>query len=54
MAQLNENLEPFEQVKNFHLCYEEWSVGTNELTPTLKIRRRIITDKFKDILEKLY
>ncbi len=54
IAQLNENLEPFEHVKNFHLCYEEWSVGTDELTPTLKIRRRIITDKFKLVLEKLY
>ena len=51
---LNKELEAVEQVKKFHLLFEEWSVASQELTPTLKMRRKIITDKNKNILEKLY
>jgi long-chain acyl-CoA synthetase len=54
VAELNKELSSTEQIKNFHLCYEEWTVGKNQLTPTLKIRRRIVTDEFKDIFAKLY
>ena len=52
--ELNKELEAVEQVKKFHLLFEEWSVTSQELTPTLKIRRKIITDKNKNLLDKLY
>ncbi len=43
-----------EQVKKFELLPEEWTIETGELTPTLKLKRRIILEKYHDILEKLY
>ena len=52
--ELNKELEAVEQVKKFHLLFEEWSVTSQELTPTLKMRRKIITDKNKNLLDKLY
>ena len=37
----------WEQIKKFHLLPTEWSVETGELTPTLKLKRKIIMEKYK-------
>ena len=50
---LNKELEAVEQVKKFHLLFEEWSVTSQELTPTLKMRRKVIVEKNKNLLDKL-
>jgi long-chain acyl-CoA synthetase len=50
---LNKELEGVEQVKKFHLLFQEWNVTSGELTPTLKMRRKIIVEKNKNILDKL-
>jgi len=43
-----------EQIKKFKLLAAEWTVDTGELTPSLKIRRKVIEQKYKDDIEKLY
>ena len=43
-----------EQVKKFKLLPREWSVETGEMTPKLSLRRKIINDKFKDLIEDIY
>lgn len=43
-----------EQVKKFALLPYEWTIDTGELTPSLKIRRKIIEQKYKDQIEDLY
>ena len=47
-------LAKYEQVKKFVLLEKEFSMDDDEITPTLKLKRKIITDKYKDRLEALY
>jgi long-chain acyl-CoA synthetase len=51
---LNEDLENHERVQKYALLFEDWSIEGSELTPTLKIRRSMITEKYKEALEGLY
>jgi len=51
---LNAGLAPFEQIKRFALLDRELSEEAGELTPTLKVRRRIVSRKFEDLIESLY
>jgi long-chain acyl-CoA synthetase len=43
-----------EQVKRFQLLPEEWTVSTGELTPKLSLKRKVIIEKYKDAIEKIY
>ena len=43
-----------EQVKKFELMPQEWTIETGELTPTLKLKRKVIMEKYKPVLERLY
>jgi long-chain acyl-CoA synthetase len=54
ISDLNEYLSPIERVERFHLLFEEWNAENGELTPTLKVRRRIIVEKFEQEIMKLY
>ena len=43
-----------EQVKKFELLPQEWTIDTGELTPTLKIKRKVVMEKYKDAIERIY
>ena len=43
-----------EQIKSFDLVSEEWSVDNGILTPTLKVKRNVIQQRYKDQIEKLF
>lgn len=47
-------LAQFERVKKFALLVNEFSVENGELTPTLKIKRRVIDEKYRDVIDKMY
>jgi long-chain acyl-CoA synthetase len=51
---LNEDLENHERIQKYALLFEDWSIEGSELTPTLKIRRSMISEKYKDALSGLY
>ncbi len=51
---LNADLAPFEQVKKFSLLSRDLTQEAGELTPTLKVRRRVIAQQFAEIIEALY
>ncbi|MFZ0663080.1 MAG: long-chain fatty acid--CoA ligase [Acidobacteriaceae bacterium] len=51
---VNATLANYETIKRFHLVAEEWSLDTGELTPTLKLRRRIILGKYAAEIAELY
>ncbi|MEQ1606396.1 MAG: long-chain fatty acid--CoA ligase [Pyrinomonadaceae bacterium] len=47
-------LAQYERVKAFALLVNEFSVETGELTPTLKVKRRVIDEKYRDVIDKMY
>ncbi|MEQ8910627.1 MAG: AMP-dependent synthetase/ligase [Vicingaceae bacterium] len=50
----NENFAQYEKVKKIILSPFAWSIDTDEMTPTMKVKRRVIMEKFKDDIEKCY
>src|SRR6266700_1989005 len=54
VAAANERLARVQQVKQWRLLPVEWTAETEELTPTLKLRRRIVHAKYADVLDMLY
>jgi long-chain acyl-CoA synthetase len=50
----NEDLARVEGVKRFKLLAEPWEPGGDELTPTMKLKRKPIADKYADEIEALY
>nr|WP_232680500.1 AMP-dependent synthetase/ligase [Nocardioides sp. R-C-SC26] len=50
----NERLSRPEQVKAFELLPTEWTAESEELTPTLKLKRRVVNTKYADVLDRLY
>ena len=50
----NKYFSHVEQVKRFQLLPDEWTVESGEMTPKLSLRRKVVTDKFHDAIEKIY
>lgn len=51
---MNRSLAPFEQVKKFVLLGTDFSQDTGELTPTLKVKRKVVVQKYGALLDALY
>lgn len=52
--QVNQRLGHWEQVKLFRLTPEVWSIDGGELTPTLKLKRRNVINKYRDLYKEMY
>lgn len=52
--EFNEGFAKFEQVKKVILASSVWAVDSGEMTPTMKIKRRIILNNYKDQIEDCY
>jgi long-chain acyl-CoA synthetase len=52
--ELNKQLGQTEHIKRFRLVQEEWTPNTGELSPTLKLKRRFLYEKYKDVLAEIY
>jgi long-chain acyl-CoA synthetase len=51
---VNKRLSPAERINRFKLVPDEWSPVTGELSPTLKLRRKFISDKYRKLLDQVY
>jgi len=51
---LTEDLSRFERVKRVALLERELTIEGGELTPTLKVKRRVVDDKYKEVIDRLY
>jgi long-chain acyl-CoA synthetase len=51
---LNRDLASYEQIKRFALLPKEFSIDTGELTPTLKVKRKVVEETWKAEIEALY
>jgi long-chain acyl-CoA synthetase len=54
VAALTAGLADYERIRRIALLPEELSIDNGELTPTLKVKRRVIDEKFGDLVEELY
>jgi len=52
--ELTKDLSKYEKVKKIALLEKEMTVEGGELTPTLKVKRRVVDEKYKEIIEKIY
>ena len=43
-----------EQIKKFELLPNEWSIDTGEMTPKMSLKRKVIMEKYKDAVERIY
>lgn len=50
----NAKLASFEKIKHYCILKEEFSVENNELTPTMKVKRKVVIEKHKKLLDSLY
>lgn len=51
---LNKSYPPYKTIKYFAVVANDFSIEGGELTPTLKLKRKVILEKYKDIIEDLY
>jgi long-chain acyl-CoA synthetase len=51
---INKTMGAHEEIKRFRLVSHEWSPNTGELSPTLKLRRNIVAERYKNIIEEIY
>lgn len=54
ITELNKNLPPYSTIKEFSLIPREFTIEGGELTPTLKLKRKDIYNKYKEIVDQMY
>jgi long-chain acyl-CoA synthetase len=54
MKQLNASLNGPEKILRFRLVTDEWTPNSGELSPTLKLKRKIISDKYQETISEIY
>lgn len=54
VEEYNQLFNHVEQVKKFELLESEWTIDGGELTPTLKLKRKVIMEKYKTAIERIY
>lgn len=54
VAELTSSLTDYERVRRVALLPNEFSIDSGELTPTLKVKRRVIDERYNDVIEELY
>ncbi|MEW6210536.1 MAG: long-chain fatty acid--CoA ligase [Acidobacteriota bacterium] len=54
VSRLTRSLADYEKVKRIALLPREFSIDSGELTPTLKVRRRVVEEKHRELIESLY
>jgi long-chain acyl-CoA synthetase len=50
----NKYFNHVEQVKKFELLPREWSIESGEMTPKMSLKRKVVLDKYQELIEKIY
>jgi len=50
----NEQLPRFMQIKYFRILPKPFSIESGEMTPTMKLKKRVIEEKYRDLLDAMY
>ena len=51
---MNENLPSYETIKKFKILEEDFDKDKDELTPTFKVKRKVVIDNYKVLLDSMY
>ena len=54
ITELNEKFGNWEKIKRFELTPDLWTIDGGHLTPTLKLKRKVVLEKYKDLFTKIY
>ncbi len=54
IERLNEKFGSWEKIKRFELTPDVWSIDGGHLTPTMKLKRKVVMEKYKDLYKKIY
>jgi long-chain acyl-CoA synthetase len=54
LDRLSQELAPYERVKRFALLDKRFAIDSGEVTPTMKVKRRAIAEKYKELIDSLY
>ena len=54
MQRLNTRLANVEKIRRFAIASEAFTVENEQMTPTLKVRRHVLNEIYKDVIEALY
>ncbi len=54
VSEINQNLSDHEKIKRFRLISDEWTAQTGELSPTLKLKRKVLYEKYGDIISEIF
>ena len=54
VKKINQNFGDTERIKRYELIADEWSVNNGFLTPTLKVKRSIVKEQYKELIDKMF
>jgi long-chain acyl-CoA synthetase len=54
VVEANQGVSPVEQVRKWIIVPDEWTPDSGEVTPSLKLKRKVVIDKYSDEIESLY
>jgi long-chain acyl-CoA synthetase len=54
VQRFNKTAAEFERIKRFKLVPDEWTPATGELSPTLKLKRKFIAEKYQNLIDEIY
>jgi long-chain acyl-CoA synthetase len=54
VSEMNLNLSDHEKIKRFRLISDEWTAQSGELSPTLKLKRKVLNKKYGDIISEIF
>jgi long-chain acyl-CoA synthetase len=54
VKQLNAGLNRWETIKDFRILEHDLTIESGELTPSLKLKRRVVEQRYKDVLDEMY
>jgi long-chain acyl-CoA synthetase len=54
IEEINKNLDNWEQIKKFYLALENISIESGEITPSMKLKRKVLEEKYKNVIDEFY
>ena len=54
VEEVNQSLAHFETIKKISIVPDEWGIDSGELTPSMKMKRRVVEEKYKEVIEGMY